>query len=102
MRGCVQDAVLAVATALSLFCVACSQRDLRGSFAASKDGKTYLAVVDDNGGQCGPLTVDGKPWSHPIGEAGLVNPGRHKIRCGLAIEFDIRPGVVYKFDYWGP
>jgi hypothetical protein len=96
------------ATVLCAICVAiCGvfwwyHSDLRGTWRKSTDGKTYLAVVDDNDGQCGPLTVDGKPWSHPIGEAGLVNPGRHKIACGGEIGFDIRPGVVYKFNYWGP
>ena len=93
---------------LGAICVAiyaafwCYHSDLRGTWRKSSDGKTYLAVVDDNGGYCGPLTVDGKPWPHPIGDAGLVNPGRHKIRCGGEIEFDIHPGVVYRFNYWGP
>jgi hypothetical protein len=94
--------VAAIAAAVSLFCAACGESDLRGTFAASKDGKTYLAVTDDNGGHCGPMKVDGKMWTHPIGEPGLINPGRHTIKCGGEIGFDIRPGVVYKFNYWGP
>ncbi len=85
-----------------LACVACKEGDLRGQFKASPDGKTYLAVLDDNGGQCGPLKVDGKLWAHPIGEVARINPGHHTISCGAELEFDIPQGVVYKFDYWGP
>ena len=85
-----------------LFSTACRDSDLRGSFAASKDGKTYLAVVDDNGGHCGRIKVDGKVWSYPIGQAGPIDAGHHTIECGGEISFDIRKGVVYKFKYWGP
>jgi hypothetical protein len=87
---------------LCLSCVSCAESDLRGSFRASKDGKTYLAVVDENGGHCGAIRVDGKVWTHPIGEAGQIDPGRHTIECGGEIGFDIHPGVIYKFSYWGP
>ena len=82
--------------------VACDDGYLRGSVTISSDGKTYLAIVDDNGGGCGPIFVDGKIWSHSIGEAGLIASGRHKIQCGGWIEFDIPEGVVFHFDYWGP
>jgi hypothetical protein len=43
-------------------------------------------------------------WPHPVGKAGPVNPGHHTISCDETanIDFDIRLGVVYKFDYWGP
>jgi hypothetical protein len=92
----------AIATVLSFFCTACDESDLRGSFAASKDGRIYLAFIDDNGGYCGPMKVDEKVWPHPIGEAGPINPGRHTIECGGEIGLDIRPRVVYKFKYWGP
>jgi hypothetical protein len=85
-----------------LFFTACSDSDLRGSFAPSKDGKTYLAVVDDNGGHCGPVKVDGKVWPYSIGHVGSIDAGRHTIECGGEISFDIRKGVVYKFKYWGP
>jgi hypothetical protein len=80
---------------------ACGNRVLRGSVSPSSDGKTYLAVVDDNGGHCGPLLFDGKAWPYKIGEQGIVVPGRHRIQCGGWIEFDIPQGVVFKFDYWG-
>jgi hypothetical protein len=85
-----------------LFCTACSDRDLRGSFAPSKDGKTYLAVVDDNGGHCGPIKVDGKVWPYAIGQPGRIDAGHHTIECGGEIAFNVRQGVVFKFDYWGP
>ena len=84
-------------------CIACGEkRNLRGSFTASQDGKTYLAVVDDNAGNCRSVRVDGKAWPHEIGEPGGVAPGHHTISCNGDIGFDIPLGVVYKFDYWGP
>jgi len=61
-----------------------------------------LAVVDDNGGACGPILVDGEVWPYKIGEPSLIAPGRHRIECGSEIEFDIPPHVVFSFDYWGP
>jgi len=92
----------AIAFVAVLSCVGCGNSDLRGALEKSKDGKTYLAVVDDNGGHCGPLTVDGKVWTHPIGEAAQIDPGPHTIACGGEIGFNIPNGVVYKFNYWGP
>jgi hypothetical protein len=83
-------------------CVGCNHSDLRGSTTPSKDGYTYLAVVDDNGGKCGPIKVDGKVWPYSIGQAGRVESGSHTIQCGGSIQFDIPKGVVFKFDYWGP
>jgi hypothetical protein len=92
-----------VTLAALLSCAGCGdRRELRGSFKASQDGNTYLVVVDDNGGQCGPLKVDGRFWPQPIGQAGRIEPGHHTIECGEQVDFDIRPGVVFKFDYWGP
>ena len=85
-----------------LVCISCTDPELRGSVAQSSDGKTYLAVADDNGGQCGPLLVDGKVWPHPIGQAAPIAPGDHSIQCGSEIAFSIKPGTVYTFDYWGP
>ena len=87
---------------LSVFCVACTDRDLRGRFSKSKDGKTYLAVTDDNGGQCGPLTVDGKEWAKPINQPREIKPGNHVIECGVDLNFTIPAGVIYEFNYWGP
>jgi hypothetical protein len=85
-----------------LFGVACNHKPLRGSVAPSQDGKTYLAVMDDNGGACGSIKVDGKVWPYPVRQAGAIAPGRHMIECSGEIEFDIPAGVVFKFDYWGP
>ena len=88
--------------AAAMLICSCGDRDLRGSFERSTDGKTYLAVIDNNGGGCGPIIVDGKPWVYPIGQLGPIEPGHHKIACGGEIGFTIPPRVVYRFDYWGP
>src|SRR5262245_64454972 len=85
---------------LAIALCSCDDGHLRGSVAPSQDGKTYLAVVDDNGGQCGPILVDGNAWPHRIGEPGPITPGRHSIECGTSIEFDIPTAVVFSFDYW--
>lgn len=85
-----------------VLCVACPHRQLRGSATPSLDGNTYLAVIDDNGGKCGPIKVDGKVWPFSIGQAGRVEPGSHMIECGGSIQFDIPKGALFKFDYWGP
>jgi len=82
--------------------LACGDGRLRGSVAPSEDGKTYLAVVDDNGGHCGPIRVDGEVWALPLGQPGPIEPGTHTIKCGAEISFSIPSGVVFEFDYWGP
>ncbi|ACB36400.1 hypothetical protein Lcho_4148 [Leptothrix cholodnii SP-6] len=83
-------------------CTGCDDGYLRGAVSKSPDGKTYLAVVDDNGGQCGPIKVDGAVWSYPIGQAVPISPGVHTIECGAGLSFEIPKGVIFKFDYWGP
>jgi hypothetical protein len=85
-----------------VLCVACNHRQPRGGSTPSQDGYTYLAVMDDNGGKCGPIKVDGKVWPLSIGQAGRLEPGSHTIECGGSIQFDIPKGVLFKFDYWGP
>src|SRR5262245_2457053 len=80
----------------------CDDGYLRGSVKRSPDGGTYLAVVDNNGGECGPIRVDGAEWSRKLGEAAPVAPGLHTIKCGGEIQFEIPAGVVFEFDYWGP
>ena len=92
---------IVLATALSV-CVACTHSHLRGSTIPSQDGNTYLAVMDDNGGKCGPIRVDGRVWPYSIGQAGRIEPGSHTIECGGSMQFDVPKGVVFKFDYWGP
>src|ERR1700681_1082128 len=84
------------------FTACATKYELRGSFRPSQDGKTYLIVDDDNGGHCGPIKVDKKVWPHPIGEAGLIEPGIHTIECGGEIGFRIGRGGVYRVNYWGP
>jgi hypothetical protein len=87
---------------LSLVVMGCEDHDLRGRFSKSMDGKTYLAVTDDNGGKCGPLTVDGKNWEKPIDRPREIVPGDHVVKCGGEIGFTVPAGVTYKFNYWGP
>ena len=42
---------------------------LRGKELKSFDGLTYLVVENNNGGECGPILVDGSPWLSKIGGA---------------------------------
>lgn len=76
--------------------------DVHGTAKPSRDGKTYLVVMDDNGGGCGPILVDGKKWKYRINEAGPIAPGVHTIKCGGDIQFEVTAGTTYHFDYWGP
>ena len=88
---------------LALLSSACDQGNLRGKFKPSEDDQTYLIIADDNGGNCRSVRIDRKPWLHRIGEPGRIAPGHHTVSCnGGDIGFDIPPGVVYQFDYWGP
>ena len=80
----------------------CKKQNLRGKTTPSKDGKTYFAVADNNGGGCGPIYVDGKPWTLKLNEPGPITPGAHKIKCGEEVEFQVPNGVIFSFDYWGP
>jgi hypothetical protein len=83
----------------------CDDGHLRGSVAAASDNGTYLVVADDNGGGCGQIFVDGKPWPHRVGIRGSIEPGVHGISCGSPstdIKFEVPAGVVFTFDYWGP
>jgi hypothetical protein len=69
----------------------------------SRDGKTYLVVDDPNASACRQPLLDGRKWLHPVREPGSVSPGIHVIECGGArIEFEVRPGTTFHFDYWGP
>lgn len=95
-------AVILLLFVVSCLATACDGSHLRGTVSPSVDGKTYLAIDDDNGGSCGPILVDGKIWKHKTSEAGLIAPGLHKIECGGTIQFEIPSGVVFRFNYWGP
>jgi hypothetical protein len=83
---------------------ACEGRELRGKALPSPDGRTYLVVADDNGGQCGPIKLDGAEWMYPIGERGAIQPGTHALSCGddAGTQFSVREGMTFHFDYWGP
>ena len=83
----------------------CAKRELRGKSIRSADGKTYLAVDDNNGGGCGAILVDRQQWPHPLHVAGSIEPGLHQIACGDTnhfIEFAVERGRTFHFDYWGP
>jgi hypothetical protein len=102
--GAALAATLLAALALTS---ACDDGELRGHSKRSSDGKTYLVVEDDNGGACGPMIVDGVKWPHRLHRPGPVSPGKHVITCGddlegAGIEFHIRAGTTFYFDYWGP
>lgn len=84
------------------FFLSCGDGILRGREEVSNDGKTYLVIEDDNGGGCGPIKLDGVEWKYKIGQKGLVLAGTHVIECGGKIEFEIKEGTVFYFDYWGP
>ena len=86
------------------FASGCAQGELRGKSIPSPDGKTYLVVEDDNGGQCGSIKVDGLVWSTALHKPGPITPGMHEISCGddSGIGFKVQPGMTFHFDYWGP
>jgi len=88
----------------AILAVGCGDGELRGKSTPSQDGKTYLVVVDDNGGKCGGLFVDDQEWKFAINKPGEITPGPHSIRCGPdgAIEFEVKAGTTFHFDYWGP
>ena len=88
----------------ALLAFGCGDRELRGTSTPSQDGKTYLVVVDDNGGKCGSLFVDGQEWKFAINEPGAITPGIHTIRCGPSgdTQFEVGAGTTFHFDYWGP
>lgn len=80
----------------------CKDSELRGYVEKSKDGKTYMVIEDDNGGHCGPMSLNGNEWPHEIGMPGQVEPGEHTLECGTAISFLVKEGTIFHVDYWGP
>jgi membrane protein implicated in regulation of membrane protease activity len=109
MRRIVLSAVILLVVVVAAFVVNSrirgSSRNLRGSFHSSSDGKTYLAITDDNGGGCGRLIVDDREWPYKLGEKSEIAPGLHVIKCGSGdsgIEFQVPAQTVFHFDYWGP
>ena len=77
-----------------------SNRHLRGFTTPTKDGFTYLKIVEKH--FCDQILIDGKIWQYPINEAGRIEPGKHIIDCNGEIGFTIPEKVVFNFDYWGP
>ncbi|WP_300424485.1 hypothetical protein [uncultured Thalassolituus sp.] len=94
---------LAVLVMLAAFLASCSgDGHLRGQVSLSDDGKTYFAVLKDNGEHCYPIKLDGNEWSYGLGEIREIAPGVHTIEACREIEFNIPEGMVFEFDYWGP
>ena len=86
----------------------CKQRDLRGWWEPSKDGKTYFVLEDPDGKNCPPIFIDGQRWESAIGTKTEIPNGAHSITCGIGADinqgvgFEVRSGTIYHFDYWGP
>ncbi len=87
---------------LFLTLISCIENSLRGWEEKSEDGLTYLVIKEDNGGECGPIFVDGKEWKYNLDVKGEIEPGFHTIECGGKLEFEIKKGTLFYFDYWGP
>jgi len=88
---------------LALLSVACGKRELRGQSAPSADGHTYLVIAESPG--CVSFHVDGKPWPHAVGVAGALPAGQRKLSCSDGsnqIQFEVKRGQTFRFDYWGP
>ena len=86
----------------ALALISCSDGDIRGHAVSSPNGKTYLVVDDDNGGKCGPITVDGHVWRARLHAPAWISPGLHQIACGSSAAFEVKAGTTYHFSYWGP
>jgi hypothetical protein len=81
----------------------CHNRDLRGWWKKSDDGRTFLVIEDPDGASANnPCTLDGQPWLYQVGERGEIAPGLHDIACPAKVGFSVKEGVEYHFDYWGP
>lgn len=87
---------------VTLCLLACNDHPLRGEGVPSADGRTYLIVADNGGGECRTIKIDHRDWPYKIGEPGLIVPGRHVIECGAPIAFRVPDGVIFTFNYWGP
>ena len=86
-----------------VYLYSCRNRDLRGWWKNSPDGKTYLVIEESDGSSANnPCTLDGKLWLYANGQAGEIEPGIHELRCPMNVGFSVKPGVEYHFDYWGP
>jgi len=94
--------VLLALVLLTVSFTACDDKPLRGDSQRSSDGKTYLAIMNRN--NCSQVRVDGKEWPWDEGIHRPISPGIHRISCAgkSPIEFTVRAGETFNFDYWGP
>jgi hypothetical protein len=87
----------------ALLIFSCGKKDLRGESTPSADGHTYLLIAESPG--CAAFSVDGKPWPHGVGVRGAVSAGRRELSCSDGsnqIQFEVKQGQTFRFDYWGP
>lgn len=95
-------AQLAFAVVLAASLTGCgNDGHLRGHLTDSPDGKTYLAIANEQNGCL--IKVDGQVWDAPVDTPKSISPAEHKIKCyGGKVRFVSPCGVVFNFDYWGP
>lgn len=78
-----REAWIAMLIVLAMLFVVGCRKDLRVITKKSIDGKTYLAILDDNGGGCGPIRIDGVVWDFPLDSLREIDPGLHQIDCAV-------------------
>jgi hypothetical protein len=78
-------------------------RNLRGWWRYTSDGKTYL-IISNSEGKSPEIncTLDGHPSPLEFGEKVEITPGSHELGCPMNVGFIVPAGVEYHFDYWGP
>ena len=87
----------------SIVLISACNRNLRGWWRPTSDGKTYLVVEDVDGlRKEKSCTLDGAPWTYRLGEKGEIRPGDHELACPARIGFKVPERVEYHFDHWGP
>jgi hypothetical protein len=103
MHHFAQCSRLLLAAVLGMALLSCGgDGELRGAVSKSKDCGTYFGVADNDGGGCGQIYVDNKPWPHELNEIAPISPGQHSIRICSEMPFEVKAGTTYLFDYWGP
>lgn len=98
MKRLAAGAVIVLILVVAYFVFTGRNRNLRGWWKQSNDGRTYLVIEDDEGGdgdngrQC---FLDGKPWPHKVGERGEIQPGGHEIGCLAKVGFTVEAGTEF-------
>ena len=84
-----------------IYFYSCRNRNLRGWWKYTSDGKTYLVIEGPDEDSSDPCLLDGRPWPYKNGQGGEIEPGVHELSCPGKIGFKVPAGVEYHFDYWG-